>query len=310
MNRKAEYLRGGRYVFNLAMRKIKEIIKMKKLLIVVLALVMCLGLTACGEKGEDMTATVGLSNPVVSYDSLNEINEKVGVNLLKPSNCEVTNESFSVIADNIAQYTCEIDGREWIFRAAHITEEDISGMHDEHNEFTPNQDSVLYVNEFYLDRFFDGDKQYTIVSMNPISEDGDILLDEMLFSDICMELKLIQQMHMDDPLVGDYQDTVSQRATACVERFGDVYNVSVNWSDSDSENHSWTMYEATLKDNKLTYNGEEIGHYTYDEEGNVVSSDETASNNVGYFEVKDNMLYWTGASQESCRECVFEKIVY
>lgn len=112
-----------------------------------------------------------------------------------------------------------------------------------------------------------------------------------------------------DSLAGDYQDTVSQRATACVEKQGDTYNIYVNWPESDAELKSWTMMDAVEEDGKLTYRGEEIGRYTYDEKGNEISEDVTMANNIGYFEIKDGMLYWTGAAQEECRACVFEKIV-
>lgn len=284
---------------------------MKKLFIVLLALTMCLGLVGCSEKKEEIIEEpIGMPNPVVEYATLEEINEKIGVNLMKPAVMGVTNEKYSIIGDTIAQYTCDINGHEWTFRAACITDEDISGIYDEHNEFVSYQDGGLYTNDFYLNRFFDGDKQYTIAVKEPVSEDGKELISEDVFVDCCMELQSIQKQHMDDPLVGDYQDSVSQRAIAYVERFGDLYNISVIWSNSDSDTNCWTMYEAVKDGDKLTYKGEEIGHYTYDDDGNEISSEVTASNNVGYFEIKDGKLYWTGASQEQCQTCVFEKIVY
>ena len=286
---------------------------MKKTLIVLLALIMCLSLTACNDtEKEEQSADepVGMANPVVEYGSLEEINEKTGVNLIKPSTVEVTNERFSVINDTVAEYVCEVNGREWVFRAAYVTDEDISGIHNEYNEFVPNQDSSVYVNDFYLERFFDGDRQYTIAAMNPISEDGEILVDQVEFIDCCMELESIQKQHMDDPVVGDYQDTVNENTVVYVERFGDKYNVSVNLTASESEFKSWTMYDAVKDGDKLTYRGEEIGQYTYDSEGNVISSNVTAANNVGWFEIKDGLLYWTGAAEEECRAWVFEKIIY
>lgn len=278
---------------------------MKKLLIVLVALVMSLQLSACIAE-----EAAGIPNPVVEYDSLEEINTIVGVGLMHPAVMGVTNERFSVISDSIAQYDCEINGLEWTFRGACITDEDISGMYYELNEFTPGQDFTLYTNEFYLERFFDGDRQYTIVVMGPISADGEVLLDEETFVNICMEFEAVQKQHMDDPLVGDYEDTVSQRATAIVERHGDVYDISVSWSDSVAELNCWTMYDAIMEGNKLTYQGEEIGYYVYDEEGNETTADITATNNLGWFEIKDGMLYWTGAAQEDCRTCVFRKIAY
>ncbi len=285
---------------------------MMKRSIILLALVMGLLFTVCFAEGNEEKAgeAAGMPNPIIEYDSIEEINTIIGVNLMHPAVMGVTDESFSVINNAIAQYVCEINGMEWTFRGACITDEDISGMYSEHNEFTPNRDFGLYTNEFYLERFFDDDRQYTIVIKDPVSPDGEVFMNEETFMNICMEFASIQKQHTDDPLVGDYQDTVSQRASACVERHGDVYNISVNWSDSALELNCWTMYDAVREDGKLSYRGEEISHSTYDAEGNETSSDMTMSNNLGWFEIKDGMLYWTGAAQEECRACVFEKIVY
>ena len=283
-----------------------------KLLAAALALVLCFGPSACGAEAEEEKDVIsaGLPNPIVEYDSLDEINEKIGAALLPPSETDVSEERFSVINNSIAQYVCNFHGLEWIFRAAGFIDEDISGIFSEYNEFIPGQDAGIYTNEFYLTRFFDGGRQYTIVVESPVSADGEELIGEEEFMDVCMELQHIQKMHLDDPLVGDYQDSVSQRASACVERFGDVYNVSVNWSSSASEFTCRTMYDAVKDGDRLTYRGEEIGHYLYDEEGNETFSEVTASNHLGYFEIKDGLLYWTGASEENCRSCVFEKIIY
>ena len=192
----------------------------------------------------------------------------------------------------------------------HHGDEDISGMHDERNVFTPNEDYGLYANEFFLDRFFDGDRQYTIVVKDPISADGEILLDEETFSNCCMEMKSIMKQHMDDSLVGDYQNITDERMTLYVEKQGDKYIMSVNLNASDREFKCWTMVDAVKDSDRLTYKGEEIGEYTYDEDWNETSSNVTAANNVGYFEIKGDKLYWTGAAQEECRGYVFEKIVY
>ena len=123
------------------------------------------------------------------------------------------------------------------------------------------------------------------------------------------EMKSIRQ-NPDDPLVGDYRNTADERMVLCVERRGDEYIVSVNLILSDREFRCWTMTGAERDGDRLTYRGEEIGHYTYDAEGNETSSEVTAANNLGYFERKGGKLYWTGAAQEECRGCVFEKIVY
>lgn len=292
---------------------------MKKIAVVCIVLMMCFGLAACNAKepaketekeSKKTEGSANMINPVVEYSSLAKINEKVGVNLMKPSIMGVSDERFSIISDKVAQYVCKISGVEWTFRAAKTTEEDISGIHSEHNEFIPGQDFGMYDNEFYLVRFFDDDTQYTISVRNPISEDGEVILEQEVFNNCCMELEMIQKQHWDDPLVGDYQDRVSQRATACVERHGNLYNISVCWAYSNNEITCWTMLDAEKDGDKLTYRGEEIAHSTFDADGNELSCDVTMANNIGYFEIKDGILYWTGAAQEQCRTCEFEKEVY
>ena len=300
---------------------------MKRILIGLCIFELCFNVSACGKKAEEkdiettavaiaettepITAEAGgVPNPVVEYGSLEEINEAAGVNLMRPAIMGVSEERFSVINNSIAQYVCSINGMEWTFRGASVTEEDISGIYDERNVFIPNEDSSLYANEFYLDRFFDGDRQYTIVVDYPVTEDGEILLDEETFSNCCMEMKSIQKQHMDDPLVGDYQNTEDERMVLYVERHGDKYALSVNLSVSEREFKCWTMPDAEKDGDRLTYKGEEIGCYTYDAEGNEISSDVTVANNLGYFEIRDGMLYWTGAAEEECRTSVFEMIVY
>ena len=56
----------------------------------------------------------------------------------------------------------------------------------------------------------------------------------------------------------------------------------------------------TSEDKKITYKGEDIAVYVYDENGDceVVSGTPTTINNVGYFEIKDEKLYWTGEAEE------------
>ena len=65
--------------------------------------------------------------------------------------------------------------------------------------------------------------------------------------------------------------------------------------------------EGTLDGKKITYRGENIAIYKTDENGNIMCVD-SAINNVGYFEIKDDKLYWSGAGQDQCKSCIFEKI--
>ena len=278
---------------------------MKKAGIVFTVLVLCLqwSLYAAEGNGEE----VGMPNPVVEYASLEEINSLIGVALMRPAVMGVTNEAFSVIGGIVARYDCEVNGMEWSFSGAYITDEDISGICDERNEFEPGQDHTLYTDAFYLERFFDGDRQYTITVMTPVSAEGEILLTQEAFSNICTEFEAIQKRHTDDPLVGDYLETVNGSVSACVERHGDVYSISVSRSDP-GETRCWVMYNAVREDGRLTYLGEEISHSAYDAEGNELSCDMTAADNIGWFEIGDGGLIWSGAAQEECRAWVFEKL--
>lgn len=283
---------------------------MKKLFIVVLVSLFMLSLVGCEQAKdegnanheEDNSSVVGLANPMVSYDSLDEINNKVGVEIISPAVMGKENEKYFVISNEIAEYDFDLNGNSFTIRGALITDSDISGMYDENNTFTSGEDYTLYTNEFYLERFFDSNKQYTVVVKDP----GD--LSEESFMNICMELEVIMKWHRNDPIVGDYHDTVSERANCSVERSGDEYTILVDWSSSASELTTWMM-SAKKDGNKLSYAGENITYYVYDENGDATTR-ETASNNLGYFIFEDDKLYWKEASESSLEECIFEKNIY
>ena len=280
---------------------------MKKILNVLLILLLCISVAACNSNNapeEETSGNASMANPMVSYDSLDDINKITGVQIVSPAIMGKTNEKFFVIADKIAQYDFELNGSKFTVRGALEIKEDISGIHDESNVFNSGDDFTCYTNDFYLERFFDVDKQYTIVLTDP----GDVT-DEQ-FSNICSEFESIMKWHRDDPAVGDYQDSISERATATVERFGDTYNIVVDWSTSANELTCWYMYDAVLNDGKLEYKEEQMYHNVYDENGETISSDEKVNTTPGYFTIEDNKLYWTKASEEYLQECVFEKIVY
>lgn len=110
--------------------------------------------------------------------------------------------------------------------------------------------------------------------------------------------------------VGNYQDSASQRAVASITENDDMQSahVEISWSSSAESYSLWTM-DVTFEDEKLVYtNGEKF----------VIGSDENGNENKlcefiemhGYFEwdgVTGNVS-WTGAEEESCQICVFEKI--
>lgn len=63
------------------------------------------------------------------------------------------------------------------------------------------------------------------------------------------------------------------RTVLYVEIQGYKYAVSVNHNVSDTAPKCWTMLDAVEEGDRLTYKGEEIGQYTFDDVWNETSSD-------------------------------------
>lgn len=115
---------------------------------------------------------------------------------------------------------------------------------------------------------------------------------------------------------GDYQDRVSQRATAVVKENADhdSINIEVRWSSSATECDVWLMDAAfeTGNDEKLVYTNCQHLVETYkddsDEPESVVDYiEESGSFEVAY-ENDHYVLKWTGASEDNCKTCEFVKI--
>lgn len=110
--------------------------------------------------------------------------------------------------------------------------------------------------------------------------------------------------------VGNYQDSVSQRATAVITENDDMLSahVEISWASSADSASLWIM-DVTFEDEKLVYTNGEKFVITYDENGNEEKLGEFIEMQ-GYFEwdgVTGN-ISWTGAEEEECKGCVFEKI--
>lgn len=113
----------------------------------------------------------------------------------------------------------------------------------------------------------------------------------------------------EEDFAGEYMDSVSQRATMTITKNDEGYEIIVRWANSASEETVWEMSPVVFEDDKLNYKGENITMYKYDDDGKELIVDgATAANNVGYFEIKEGKLYWTGAAQDICKSCIFEKI--
>lgn len=111
-----------------------------------------------------------------------------------------------------------------------------------------------------------------------------------------------------DALVGEYLDDYSQRAMLNAEKdekADDTLVITVSWGSSATETTKWTMHAVLSSDGtKLSYTDGVCKDCVFDGSGNV--NETTVDDKMeGYFEVKDGKLYWTGASDDNCKDCVF-----
>lgn len=287
---------------------------MKKLLSVLFVLLLGLSVCSCSanapqeeKQTEEPTdePSIGMPNPIKQYDSIDDINGKTGVHMIIPSSIPATDIVYSTINDETAQIDFILDNHDWTIRGSKIIDQDISGIHNENNQFNSGEDFGLYLNDYYLDRFFVENFQYTIV-LNT----GGQNYDEQIFSEYVFEMeKALKNASDPNQIAGSYADSVSQRATMEITKYEDLYDITVIWADSASKETQWYL-SASFKDGKLSYGGEQILIYEFDENGNSNFIDSKESNYAGYFEVKDGKIYWTGAEQEQCKECIFEKIPF
>ena len=122
-------------------------------------------------------------------------------------------------------------------------------------------------------------------------------------------------------LAGEYQDEVSQRASATVIANTESQNVNITvmWSGSATTAAMWTM-NATKEGNKLVYSDCTYSELVYSDETDVegTGAEETGGgaeetvvykNGSGSFEIAEGgKLLWTGAEDEQCQSCVFVPI--
>lgn len=292
---------------------------MKKFFAIVFSLVfICLAVTGCGKKiatetepetesGTQQESTegfAGMPNPMVSFDTLDEINKKTGVNLVKPGTMGVSDEAFFVVNNTLADYRFKVGGYEYTFRASKNLGEEISGIYiDGKLAFDGEKaDYSFKTDETYKAiRFLVNNIQYVL----SVADNGSIA--DMDFDAMAVELKnTIMQTTSDSEyvaLAGDYQDSYSQRATAQVA-LGDtnLLHIQITWGSSADETDLWDV-SGKIKDGKIVYDKESIFHYRYSD-GSYKELTDTAE---GYFEITDKGFNWSGSGDESTQNCAFEK---
>lgn len=270
---------------------------MKKILCVLVVL-----LTLCGCSGNS-----NAKNPVVEYKSLDEISEIAKVTLVSPGVMGKSDERYSVIDKKVAEYDFTLNGYEYTLRGADFINEDISGIYIDGEQAFTSLDEILDYNDdstCKVFRFLLGDNQYTLAVKDNGGLDYATFFSQ--FSDIYFEIIDASTSDEVKQYLGQYYDSTSQRATAEITLADvDKLFVDVIWSNSATEYEEWII-DGEVKDNKISY--ESISHYTVTvkEDGTTIPN-EISDYAPGYFEIKDNKLYWTGSGNTQTSSCVFEK---
>lgn len=110
-------------------------------------------------------------------------------------------------------------------------------------------------------------------------------------------------------ITGNYQDSVSQRATMTINEGEDgTYDVCVMWSSSATEETEWNM-NCKLEEGKLSYeDSDKIFRVYEDDDPESFEETELLGEGAGYFEITDGKLCWTGAVDKECKDCQFELV--
>lgn len=285
---------------------------MKKVLSILFVMLVAISLCACSAKQEAVEPkqeeSIGMKNPMVEYKSLDEINAKVGSNLIKPGVMGVSDEKFFVVDENLADYRFTLNGLEYSFRASKDLNQDISGIYvDGKSMFENGTNSTYSDSQYHGFNFVVDDVQYTFT----VKDNGQ--LDDEQFANITDEIFNTVCMDVSDSavnsLIGEYMDSYSQRAKANISFAGkNMVLINISWSNSVNNADEWTII-ATYNNGKLEYGMGDITHLnvTYKEDGSVDNT-LTANDAIpGYFEVIDEKVCWTGSGVETTANCVFEK---
>ena len=319
---------------------------MRKILTLTLALTLVFALAACGSKAEpaspeagilpdpaeepgttppgtssDLEAPViGLPNPMVSYETLDEINEAVGCRLCTPAVMGVSDKAYFVITTSdgqMAETQFTVAGLKYSFRSAPVADHDISGLYigESGTAFSGMEisDELQYAENasYKAARWFTIDGQYVLSVM----DEG--AMTKLTFLAIANELRSGTQPGMSeseltalyDALAGHYFDITSQRATAEITSKGsEGLHIVVSWGSSDSERDQWEMDARFTEDGLLSYPHEEGSNFITDSDGKVIQVFWDIAPVPGWFEFVDDQLLWTGARSDQCKTCVFEKV--
>ena len=289
---------------------------MKRMLALALAAMMILSLCACGNKqGEEPEESepIGMPNPMTEYASLDEINNIVGSKLVHPAVMGVSDEKFFVIDCGdyqLADYRFTVGGVEYMFRSAPVTQ-DISGYYvGEGTAFADGaRDGIEYAEAdgAQLARWFTMDGQYALTAKDMADADTFTLVAEELCAMTFPGMSDAEYEAFYAGLAGQYYDSYSQRAVMGIEADGaNGVKIIVDWSSSVSEFTQWEMTARLYEDGLLSYYDCTVSNITTTEDG-AQTVDIVSTDGEGWFTFDGDKLCWTGAADENCVNCVFEK---
>lgn len=265
----------------------------------------------------DSSEVANMVNPMTEHASLNEINDLVGSKLAKPPVMGVRNEQFFTIDCGdytIADYHFEVSGTPYTFRCAPVADRDISGIYvGDGTAFSDTPDDAVI--EFCLKdgvkaaRWFTMDGQYVLSAKEPD------IMDEAAFRSVAYELHNLTTSGMSEAeyelfyseLAGMYQDRHSQRAMAEITANGsDSVTIVVSWANGAACREEWTMTAKLMEDGLICYKDLVQKELTYKTETDY-TEEVIEFPAEGWFEYIDGVLYWSGAGDDSCVHCEFEK---
>lgn len=276
---------------------------MKKIIMLLITMMM-LTVSGCSKKAN-------MANPVMEYESLAEINDKLGTNLIDIKEYgNVENERISIIDDKIGEYSFVIDGYDLCLRASKELNEDISGVYvDGEPAFTDFSSLMSFAGneEVKAFRLVTNDGcQYTVTSKSQSDPDDDLFLEYLgLIED---KIFVTGSKPEIAEMAGEYEDSYSMRAYATIFLY-DINSpwLEMAWSSSVSEYDTW-MFELKDEGNGK-YSYESFSHFriTVDEDGEIEDIEEVEDSAPGYVEYKDGKIVMTGTGNEQLMNCVFEK---
>ena len=263
---------------------------MKKVLLVLFMICMCL--SGCSNNSESETVGgQGSTYDYVEYDTVEQINEVIGSNIVTAAVAGKSDEKFGVISSNIAEYTFSCNGEDWCIRASKNVDNDISGLYYDNITFEKDMDSTFYNDHVYMNRFFYDNVQY-VISLNVEGKD----ISTSHFDDICNELKsniVGTEVGYESELIEDGDDVIYKTTMHNVDgttlimeiiyTFDGQKMVSiVNNNIFDSEELAKEYYDSLVQEGASTDN------LVLD--GNKIIAD--MSSNVEFYadETKDNFV--------------------